>query len=98
VAVALIMLGVGWNFGYVGGGALLARTLTDHNRHRIQGINDSVIAISATAGAFLPALLQTSIGWQNTNLLCLALCVAGASLTYICMRKAQTSLGEVLRS
>lgn len=98
VVVGLIMLGVGWNFGYVGGGALLACTLTDRNRHRMQGINDSVIAICATVGAFFPAVLQTLIGWQNTNLLCLALCVVAACLTWAWMRGTQTAAAEVTQS
>ncbi|MGB8421478.1 MFS transporter [Paraburkholderia sp.] len=98
IVAGLIMLGVGWNFGYVGGGALLAYTLTEHNRHRMQGINDSIIAIFATAGAFAPAPLQAWIGWQNTNLLCLALCLAAACLTWICMREPRSSVDGALRT
>jgi MFS family permease len=98
VVAGLIMLGVGWNFGYVGGGALLAYTLTEHNRHRMQGINDSIIAIFATVGAFAPAPLQAWIGWQNTNLLCLALCLAAACLTWICMREPRSSVDGALRT
>ncbi|WJF90034.1 MFS transporter [Paraburkholderia bonniea] len=98
MVAGLLMLGIGWNFGYVGGGALLASVLTEDNRHRMQGINDSIIAICATAGAFLPAVLQTAIGWQNTNLLCLVLCLAAAGLTWACMREAKTPAAEVLRS
>ncbi|MFK2900010.1 MFS transporter [Dyella jejuensis] len=75
--IGLILLGIGWNLSYIGGGALLAKYLTEENRHSMQGINDSVIAICATAGAFSPALLQTLIGWKNTNLLCLLLCIIG---------------------
>lgn len=98
LVAGLIMLGVGWNFGYVGGGALLACALTDGNRHRMQGINDSIIAICATVGAFVPAVLQAFIGWKNTNLLCLTLCAIAACLTWMCMREAGTPTAEVLPS
>jgi MFS family permease len=98
VVAGLLMLGVGWNFGYVGGGALLAYSLTEQNRHRMQGINDSIIAILATAGAFLPAILQNSIGWQNTNLLCLLLCLVAACLTAFYMRETRTPVAEAVRS
>jgi predicted MFS family arabinose efflux permease len=64
----------------------------------MQGINDSIIAIFATAGAFSPAPLQAWIGWQNTNLLCLALCLAAACLTWICMRETRSTVGEALRT
>ncbi|HTV85091.1 MAG TPA: MFS transporter [Dyella sp.] len=84
----LILLGVGWNFSYIGGGALLAKYLTDENRHRMQGINDSIIAISATVGAFVPALLQALVGWRNTNLLCLLICIFGFVLAWHATGKA----------
>ncbi|WGS50534.1 MFS transporter [Paraburkholderia sp. D15] len=98
IAAALVMLGVGWNFGYVGGGALLACSLSDDRRYRMQGINDCVIAVCATAGAFLPAVLQSSIGWQTTNLLCLLLCLAAAAMTWICLREVRSSANEVLQA
>jgi MFS family permease len=79
----LLFLGAGWNFSYVGGGALLAKNLTDDNRYRLQGINDLIIAICATLGAFAPAFLQFSIGWQNTNILCLFVCLFGCVVTCI---------------
>jgi predicted MFS family arabinose efflux permease len=88
---SLVLLGVGWNFSYIGGGALLTKFLTDENRHRMQGINDSIIAICATVGAFAPALLQALVGWKNTNLLCLLVCVFGLALAWHATRK--TSLG-----
>ncbi|WP_246174231.1 MFS transporter [Paraburkholderia hayleyella] len=94
IVSGLIMLGIGWNFGYVGGGALLACSLTEHNRHRLQGINDLIIAIFATAGAFLPAILQATIGWQNTNLLCLILCVVAACLTWFGLKAPPSSAGK----
>lgn len=86
MVVGLLLLGVGWNLSYVGGGALLAGYLTDQSRHRLQGINDSAIAICATFGAFAPSLLQTTIGWQNTNLLCLCISVIGCVLTWAILR------------
>ncbi|CAI3787203.1 hypothetical protein AHFPHNDE_00860 [Pseudomonas sp. MM227] len=34
---------------------------------KVQGINDLIIAIMATAGAFLPGMLLVSVGWSGTN-------------------------------
>ncbi|MFC0337629.1 Predicted arabinose efflux permease, MFS family [Kushneria avicenniae] len=76
MTLALIVLGLGWNFTYIGGGALLANTVGDSAlAMRLQGINDMAIAVMATLGAFLPAVLQTTIGWQGTNLIASALCI-----------------------
>ncbi len=75
MALTLIVLGPGWNFTYIGGGALLAHTLGNSSQAmRLQGINDMAIAVMATLGAFLPAVLQATIGWQTTNLIVAALC------------------------
>lgn len=83
---ALIILGLGWNLTYVGGGALLAQLLEGHGQtFKVQGQNDLLIAIFATAGAFAPALLLSSLGWQGSNLLCvvLALVLLVATVTVL---------------
>lgn len=68
ILIALVVLGVGWNFTYVAGGAMLALRL-EGNREtiKVQGVNDLVIAVMATAGAFLPGLLLAMVGWSGTN-------------------------------
>ncbi|MGN2438587.1 MFS transporter [Pseudomonas syringae] len=72
---SLIILGLGWNLTYVGGGALLAQTLQNSpEAMNVQGKNDLAIAIFATIGAFSPALLLSAVGWGGTNAICIALC------------------------
>lgn len=63
----LVLLGVGWNFLYVGGGALLAKSTRGADTYRWQGVNDTVIAVCATLGAFAPAPLFFLWGWALTN-------------------------------
>jgi MFS family permease len=70
-AAALVVLGVGWNFLYVGGTMLLTSAYTDAERGRAQATNDLAIFIvgllcSLSAGALLQA-----VGWQALNLLLL---------------------------
>lgn len=73
-AAGLVLLGLGWNFTYVGGGAMLTTLIgSTPGAMRIQGINEVCISIMATVGAFLPSLLQSSIGWMGTNALCIGL-------------------------
>lgn len=73
VFVGLVLLGLGWNLAYVGGGALLAQKTPDNQRHAWQGFNDTVIAACATLGAILPAPMLTWLGWSGTNLFSFAL-------------------------
>jgi predicted MFS family arabinose efflux permease len=79
---ALTLLGLGWNLAYVGGGALLAQSVDERDRHRWQGINDTVIAACATLGAFLPAPLLAGLGWNRSNLALAPLCVLGIVLCW----------------
>jgi MFS family permease len=70
-AGALILLGVGWNFLYVGGTALLTSTYSPAERGRAQAFNDmSIFVISLASSLSAGALLQTA-GWQMMNVLLL---------------------------
>ncbi|NAS98606.1 MFS transporter [Pseudomonas syringae pv. actinidifoliorum] len=81
---SLIVLGLGWNLTYVGGGALLAHALTNNPRSiQLQGKNDLVIAIFATIGAFTPSILMSSVGWSGTNAICIVLSIMLLAVTII---------------
>lgn len=90
INVALIVLGVGWNFAYSGASTLLAG-LNEHQKHRVQGINETGIALFATLGAFLPAPILSSLGWINANLLALCMSLIVFILLVILIRRDQPS-------
>lgn len=74
---SLILLGLGWNFTYVGGSSLLASCLAHHSdAKKWQGIGDTAIAVCATIGAILPSFLLSGVGWENSNLLAMGVCIA----------------------
>lgn len=87
LVASLVVLGLGWNFTYVGGSALLARILGDQpHAIEVQGLNDLGLSVMATAGAFLPALLLQGLGWTGTNLACIGLCLALLAYVHRCLR------------
>ena len=61
--VALLLLGVGWNFGFVGATSLLNSELHDDEKALYQGINDTIIALGGTLASFASGLLVASFGW-----------------------------------
>ncbi|WP_299979342.1 MFS transporter [uncultured Pseudoteredinibacter sp.] len=65
ILVALIGIGLGWNMLYVGGSALVASLPGD--AHKLQGLNESAVAVLNTIGAFSAGWLFASIGWENSN-------------------------------
>lgn len=67
INISLIILGVGWNFSYSGATALIGG-VQGFDRLKIQGINETVIALFATLGAFLPAPLMNYMGWNSMNI------------------------------
>ena len=51
LAVALFLLGLGWNFCFVGGSALLSDQLSPAERSRTQGMNDLLVGLASATGS-----------------------------------------------
>lgn len=65
----LVLLGVGWNFLFIGGTVLLTRTYRPEDRFRAQAVNDFVVfGVTAIASLSAGAIL-IPIGWNSINLL-----------------------------
>ncbi|MGL3822250.1 MFS transporter [Sphingopyxis sp. R3-92] len=77
-ASALILLGVGWNFLYVGGTTLLMTTYTHAERGRAQATNDVTIFAVGLACSFGAGALLDLLGWQRLNLILLPWLAAAA--------------------
>jgi len=60
---SLILLGVGWNFGFIGATSMLATAVTDGEKAAVQGLNDTLIALVSTICAFAAGLVVTGFGW-----------------------------------
>lgn len=92
-AGALILLGVGWNFLYVGGTTLLTTTYTAAEKGRAQATNDmTVFAVGLAASFSAGALLQT-FGWQTLNVLLLPwLALAALALLWLGWRRRHSEL------
>lgn len=83
-ASALILLGVGWNFLYIGGTTLLTTTYAPVERGRAQAINDMTIFIVGLASSFGAAALLQAFGWQWMNVILLPwLALAAAALVWL---------------
>jgi MFS family permease len=69
LVVALFFLGLGWNFCFVGGSALLADQLTPAERARTQGFNDLLIGAVSAGGVYASGLIYASLGYGRLNLI-----------------------------
>jgi predicted MFS family arabinose efflux permease len=61
---ALILLGVGWNFAYVGATTLVASAHTPAERGKVQGLNDSLVFGLVALASLTAGWLQSSRGWE----------------------------------
>lgn len=91
--LALILLGIGWNFGYIGATSMLAASYEPEERGRIQGMNDmlvfgGVVVASLASGGLMNCSGGTSQdGWQAVNLAMIPfLALAGAALIWLVLR------------
>jgi len=68
LVVALFLLGLGWNFCFVAGSALLADQLTLSERAGTQGFNDLLIGLASAGGSYWSGLLYAGHGYGTLNL------------------------------
>lgn len=95
---ALVLLGVGWNFLYVGGTTLLTDTYTVAEKGRAQATNDMTIFAVGLACSFSAGALLEAMGWQFLNLLLLPwLALAAGALLWLGGRRDPAVLPATAR-
>lgn len=65
--VGLVLLGVGWNFLFVGATTLLTEAYLPEEKAKVQAINDFLVFGSSAAGSFAAGHLLHTIGWEAVN-------------------------------
>ena len=66
--VALALLGVGWNFMFVGGTTLLTTAYDATERVRVQGLHDFIVFASVACTAVSSGAIHMKAGWEVLNL------------------------------
>src|SRR5579883_426676 len=63
--LSLILLGLGWNFGFIGASALVLECHRPEERTRVQSLNDFIVFGTMALGSFSSGSLLTSYGWST---------------------------------
>ena len=91
--LALILLGIGWNFGFIGATTMLTSAQRPEERGRLQGLNDLVVFGGVTMASFSSGGLMNCAGgsaqegWQMVNLAMLPfLVLAGGTLIWLWLK------------
>ena len=69
---SLVLLGLGWNFGFVGASAMVLDCYRPEERTRVQSLNDFAIFGSMVVGSFVSGGLLNSYGWEVVCLISFA--------------------------
>ncbi|MDD9909784.1 MAG: MFS transporter [Ahrensia sp.] len=69
--IALILLGIGWNFGFIGATAMLTDTYRPEEKAKAQGTNDFILFGMVAFGSFMSGktlnAFDGTAGWDATN-------------------------------
>lgn len=97
--VALVLLGLGWNFGFIGATTMLTGAHEPHERGRMQGLNDllvfgGVTLASLASGGLMNCSGGTAVeGWTAVNMAMVPfLALAGGSLIWLVTRPKPASV------
>ena len=71
--VALIFLGLGWNFLFISGTSLLVLTYREEEKFKAQGLNDFVVYSIHAIGSLSAGIFITLTSWKIMNLICIPL-------------------------
>ncbi len=90
---ALVLLGLGWNFGFIGATSMLASAHRPEERGRVQGLNDALVFACVTIASLSSGGLMNCAGgspvegWQAVNIAMVPfLTLAGGALIWLVLR------------
>ncbi|CAH1651020.1 Riboflavin transporter RfnT [Hyphomicrobiales bacterium] len=95
--LTLILLGIGWNFGFVGASALVLECHRSNEKARVQSLNDFVVFGTMAIGSFLSGGLLAVYGWDTVlwlSFLPLLLAVLALAGTYAAHRSSPAKPSE----
>jgi MFS family permease len=88
--IALVLLGVGWNFAFIGATTMLLATYTPEETGKVQGLNDALVFGSVAIASFASGRLYTTVGWHVMNWVSLpviAICFAALAAAVVLKRR-----------
>lgn len=92
--IALIFLGLAWNFLYTGGSYLATQNVPESLKFRAQGLNDFLVSVCAACGALFAGAALFFLEWPGVNLLSILLSfiLLGCSIWVNYQRRFQPSV------
>ena len=94
-AISLILLGVGWNFLFIGSTSLLTGTYSVAEKAKAQAINDMTVFVVGLICSFSAGALLDLFGWKAMNIALIPwLVIAAASLFWLSQKRKAVCLNS----
>jgi predicted MFS family arabinose efflux permease len=74
------MLGVGWNFAFVGATTMVTQCHRPEERNKVQAFNDFLVFGSMAVGSFSSGMVLASFGWVAVNNIVFPVILTAAAL------------------
>jgi len=88
--LALALIGVGWNFGFIGATTMLAGAHLPEGRARVPGLNDFLVMAMVTLASASSGALMATLGWQAVNVAVIPLLVlASVALIWLTLSERE---------
>ena len=71
--IALVLLGIGWNFLFIGGTSLLVVCYKESEKFRVQGFNDVIVFSTQSIASLIAGYSILKFSWNEINLACIPL-------------------------
>ena len=85
---SLVLLGVGWNFMYVGGTTLLTEAYRPAEKAKTQGANEILVFCTTATSSFTSGVLVNAAGWNTLHYVALPfLVIAGSAAVWLALRR-----------
>jgi MFS family permease len=97
LAVALFLLGLGWNFCFVGGSALLSDQLSPIERSRTQGTNDLLVGLASAIGSLGSGIVFAASNYTMIAIVSGVLALIPLLMTLVWIRKKLTPIGAEVK-
>jgi MFS family permease len=78
--IALSLLGIGWNFAFIGATTLVTECHGPRERNKVQAFNDFLVFGSTAIGSFLSGALLSRFGWAAVNVVIFPVVICAAVL------------------
>lgn len=87
---ALVLLGLGWNFGFIGATAIVAESYRPQEKGKVQGFHDFVLFSSVALASLMSGQVYNAWGWDMLNWVVLpvtAVCLLALGLLVLRLRR-----------